>query len=191
MNLPKINISIDGVKYDNSFNTDVSIDRTNLDEEFSTQAEKYAFYAFLAANAKSSYERHKFALEQIYAAIDHEKRTEAEAMKAANPKFKYTEKMVESEVITDKRYTAKKNEMFDARLLADQLNAASAAIAQRKDMLVQLGLGHRTTNAPTRAMEAQQESVHTIIRENKAAKEEAAVVNNGEKPKQRRRPRSV
>ncbi len=197
MKLPKIDISIDGVKYDHSFSTDIAIDSTNLDDEFCTQAEKYAFYAFLAAQAKSSYERHKFELEQTYATIDHEKRAEGDAIRAQNPKFKHTEKMVENEVITDQRYTDKKIETLNAKLLSEQLDKAAASIAQRKDMLVQLGLGHRTTNAPSRAMESQAQSAHEIIRKNKedkaeaAAAEPAAPTTSGAKPRQRRKPRSA
>ena len=163
-------ITIEGVKYDHDFNKDVLIDQTQLEEEFSTQAEKYAFYAFLAARARAAYEHNKFALEQIEAALDHEKRSGHEQVKMQNAKHKYTEKMIEGEVITDKRFKDKKKEVLDARLLSEQLDKAAGAIAQRKDMLIQLGLGARIGNAPARVVDQHADAAHDVIAANKESK---------------------
>jgi hypothetical protein len=170
MNLPKIKIEIHGIEYDNTFADDIRIDRTNLDEEFATQAEKYAYYAFLAEEAKSAYEFLKFEVEQLYATVDHEKRMAAEAVKAQNKSFKYTETMCANEVITDKRYVDKKGEMLNAKKLAGQLDQAAKSVAQRRDMLQQLGANTRNSMQPTRAVEQRAEAAHDIIAQNQASK---------------------
>ena len=174
MKLPEIKIEIRGIEYDNSFADDVQIDRTNLDEEFATQAEKYAYYAFLAEEAKAVHERSKFELEQAYAVIDHEKRMCAAATKAANPKFKMTEKMVENEVLTDRRYGEKKEAVLKAKLLAGQLQQAAIAIAQRRDMLQQLGASARIGQLPTRALEPKQTHARDIVAANQEPADEPA-----------------
>jgi hypothetical protein len=166
--LPEIQIIINGVTYDNSFARDILIDRTMLDDEFARQPETYAYYAFLAEDAKAVFERKKFALEQVYARLDHEKRMAADAMKAQNPKFKMTEKMVENEVITDDRYTEARNDMLDAKLLAGQLDQAAKAISQRRDMLQQMGANNRVGQMPTRVMENKQEAVRDIVARSQA-----------------------
>lgn len=171
--LPEITITINGVTYDNSFARDILIDRTNLDEEFARQPEIYAYYAFLAEDAKAVFERKKFELEQSYARIDHEKRMAADATKAQNPKFKMTEKMVENEVITDPRYSEAKEAMLAAKLLAGQLDQAARAISQRRDMLQQMGANNRVGNMPTRVMETKQDTVRDIVAGNQDARRAA------------------
>jgi hypothetical protein len=191
MNLPIVRVEIEGVTYDHTFNDDVKIDPTNLDNEFCTQAEKYAFYSFIAAEARASMERKKLASEQIYAALDHKKRTEHEILKGKDPKHKYTEKMIENEVVTDPDYKKAKLALIDAKLLAEQLNSAAAAIAQRKDMLNQLGLGHRTVSASAsdRAQESLKASAKEVIRQNRQGTSSSD--NGTSPPSRRRRPRSA
>ena len=168
MNLPKIDITLNGVEYDHSFEDDVSIDRTNLDEEFSTQPTKYAFYAFLAEEAKYLADRQKAILENVYAAIDTEKRTNASTLLAQNPKHKHTEKMYENEVKGDARYKDTLEAYHKAKLLAGQLDVASRAIAMRRDMLMQMGATARLGAVPTRVMEAKRDNAKTIIAKQKS-----------------------
>jgi len=162
-NVPTFEITIGGVTYDNSFEDDVSIDQSRLNDEFCNQAEKYAYYAFLSEKAKGKYEFQKFELEQIYARVDAEKRMQAMQAQAQNPKFKYTEKMCENEVVTDKRYVEAKHECLRFKELSGQLQQAAIAIAQRRDMLIQLGANDRQGNTPQRIMEQQQEHAKAVM----------------------------
>jgi hypothetical protein len=167
MNLPDFEIKIGGIEYENSFRKDVRIDRTNLDEEFATQPEKYAYWGFIAEMSKARFYTLKFELDDLYARVEFEKRQTADAMKASNPKFKYTEKMCESEVITDARYAAKKLEMLEAQKLAAMVGRAAEAIAQRVTMLNQMGANVRVTEAPSRVMEQQHQVAKDVIVKNK------------------------
>lgn len=139
MKLPEIKITLNGVEYEHTFNTDVQIDRTNLDDEFASQAEKYAFYGFLAEQAKHNAEHRKHILENVEASLDSEKRAEAERTKSMLKSFKYTETMCHNEVISDPRYKEHQKAWMDAKLLAAQLDICAKAIAMRKDMLKELG----------------------------------------------------
>lgn len=157
--LPQIEITMDGITYDNTFSSDIAIDVTNLQDELATHAEKYAYYAFLAATARAKAAYAKMELEQLYARVDFEKRKAAGNV----PGFKYTEKMCENEVITDQRYIEQKKKALDANLLADQLDEAARAMAQRREMLVQLGGISRQQMSPQRVVEQQQGVVESLI----------------------------
>lgn len=163
MQLPDMEITLNGVTYDNSFQSDVSIDRTNLDEEFATQAEKYAFYAFLAEEAKFIAARKKAHMDNVYAQLDHEKRTVAQNLKQQNPKFKFTETMCENEVKTDDRYQQAHLDYLKATKLAGQLDVAKRAIAMRRDMLIQMGASARIGVAPNQVLNALEENAKQQI----------------------------
>lgn len=167
MKLPEIKIQINGIEYDNSYTSDIRIDRTNLDEELSSQAEKYSYYAFLAAEAEFIHACKKQELERLYGHLDYEKRSAAAAAKEGGSAVKWTEKMYESEVITDKRYTALAKEVLEARLLADQLKVCANGFAQRREMLISLASGHRNSLLPHRVIEEQTETTKEIIRQNR------------------------
>lgn len=174
-------IEIDGIEYNNSFQNDIRIDRTNLDEEFTTQGEKFAYWGFLAEAAKARYHMLKFELDGLAANVESEKRKAADAARIMNPKFKYTEKMCESEVITDDRYQVKKLEMLDAQKLAGYLARFAEAIAQRMQMLCQMGANVRVATTPDRVMEQQHQVVKNVITNSK----------NSSKSKSRRKPKKV
>jgi len=157
--LPNIEIKLDGIEYAYTFSEDISVDRTNLEEELSTQAEKYYYYAYLATTARTKALFKKAELEQMYARVDNEKRNLAKTV----PGFKYTEKMCENEVITDPRYVALQTAYFEADLLANQLDECARAMAQRRDMLIQLGGITRQTMSPTRVVEQQRDVAETLI----------------------------
>lgn len=166
MNLPEIQIIIKGIKYENTFNDDIKIDRTNLDDELSTQAEKYAYYAFLAEEAENLVSLKKAELDQLYAKIDCEKRSQAISLQAQNKGFKYTETMCENEVITDPRYVQVQSELHKSQLLAGQLKVCATAFSQRREMLVSLGMRNREMTMPTKVLNKKEEQVHAIIAEN-------------------------
>jgi hypothetical protein len=183
MQLPHIEIIIDGVTYDNTFARDVMIDRTNLEVELATHAERYAYYAFLAATARAKEAIKKMEKDQLYARVDFEKRRAAQQV----PGFKYTEKMCENEVITDPRYTTLSEEYITAKLLADQLEECARAMAQRREMLVQLGGISRQQMAPQRVVEQQAAVVERVIASNRAPAPPPPVTEEDEPPPMRRR----
>ena len=175
MKLPEFIITINGITYDHTFDEDVRIDRTNLDEEFSDQSRRYAYYSFLAEDAKHCYERKKAALDQVYATLDFEKRQQAAGLQAQLPKFKYTEKMCENEVKSDDRYQEMLEEVHNAKKLAGQLDVASRAIAMRRDMLMQMGATARATLAPQRVLDSGRAAVKEVIAQGRRKPK-----NNGE-----------
>lgn len=163
MKLPDIKIEINNIVYENTFNDDIRIDRTNLDVELSTQAEKYAYYGFIAAEAEFIYSVKKQELERLYSQLDGEKRNTVLSAKARGTEIKYTEKMYENEVITDSRYTEQAKEVLKARLLADQLKVCAQSFAQRREMLISISAGHRGSLLPHRVLETEAEVVRDII----------------------------
>ena len=164
--IPSMKIDLDGISYDHNFGEDVKIDRTNLDHEFSTQAEKYAYYSFLAAEAHHLVDTMKSRLENVYAVVDAEKRANAAALLAAGTKAKYTETMYKNEVIGDQRYKDAQSQYHQAKKLVNQLDVASRSIAMRKDMLMQLGAAARIGAAPQRVLQAQGNHARQIIGNN-------------------------
>lgn len=193
--LPDINITIDGVTYESTYNDDVHIDHTNLEQEFLTHAEKYTYYAFLAAAARDKAVRKKDILAQIYAVVDSEKRTAPKA-----PGLKYTETMYENEVKTDPRYKQAQTEFNDAELLANQLQQVAIGMAHRRDMLIQLGGMARQSMAPTRIVEQHAQTAQDLIAQTRAAQQapslpppvaeapEPSTVEGSEPPRRRRQP---
>ena len=159
-------IQLAGITYDHDFASDVRIDRTDLEEEFSTQAEKYAYYSFLSAEAKYLCDRQKSVLDNVYAVIDAEKRANAAALLANGAKLKYTEVMYKNEVIGDDRYKEAQKNYHAAKKLADQLEVASRSIAMRKDMLMQMGASSRVGSAPRSVAQQQNKAVREIIGNN-------------------------
>jgi hypothetical protein len=162
-------IDIGGVVYENSLMDDIRIDKTNLDEECATQAEKFAYYGAAAELAKSREAYLKNDLDVLYAQIEHEKRQAANTMQIANSKFKFTEKMCESEVITDKRYQAKKKEYLDAKKLTGLLTVGKDAFNHRREALISLGANQRVGANDTRILK---QTVKSQIAEKKSNKNE-------------------
>ncbi len=148
----KLEISLNGKKYESDAANDLRIDRTVLDEEFATQHMRFAYYGTLHEMAKDKVVRLKVALETLYAQLDHEKRQAAAGLKTSNPGFKYTEAMCENEIKTDQRYQAKNMEYLDAMQTSGVLGVAREAFAQRKDMLISLGANARSGTSDLRVL---------------------------------------
>ena len=157
-NLP---IEIDGVSYPNDIADHLRIDRTDLEEEFTTQPERYAYYASMEAIAKDKRARLKHGLELLYAQLDSEKRKEAQVLQVQNPKFKYTEKMCENEVKGDKRYQDMLREHLEAERLSNLLGAWRNAMDHRREVLISLGAHDRTGNMSTRVLAEQAKNTLT------------------------------
>lgn len=186
--LEQIELKIDGVTYPNRIARDLSIDRTNLEEEFLHQAERFAYYASMEALAKDRRGRLKAQLELLYAQLDSEKRQAANAMQAANPKFKYTEKMCENEVKGDTRYQSVMQEYHDADRLSNLLGAWRNAMDHRRESLISLGAHDRTGNFSTRVLAEQ--AKQTLTNKAQSQPEEQPKPTEATQPttKTRRRP---
>jgi len=131
-------IVINGVEYPNSFDFDVKVDRTNLVEEFADHSKKYAYWSTLCALAKDQEARDKRKLEVLYAITDGNVRQEL-----IENKVKFTEKMVENSVKTDKEYQLQHLRYLKSKCLADRLKGMEQAFAARKEMLISLGAHDR------------------------------------------------
>jgi hypothetical protein len=128
-------ININGVSYKNTLSEDLTIDKTDLDQEFMEHAREHAYYGTLAEIAQSNAERWKYRLEVLYASIDSEKRMEGMEAQSHNPKLKFTESVYENLVKSDKRYQEGMKEYLDAKELAGKLSAAAKAFDKRTETL--------------------------------------------------------
>jgi len=133
-----VQVTINGISYSSSLEDDIKIDPSDLDAEFVEQSRKYAWWAILSEMAKDLVSKQKYDLDILYAQLDHEKRSQALVAKV-----KLTEKMVENEVITDKRYQAKMKEYLESKRQYGVLQAGREAFTQRKEMLISLGANYR------------------------------------------------
>lgn len=132
----------------NPIEEDVKINPADLEHEFTGHAEKYAWWAFLSEHAKAEVEELKNNLAVLYAQLDFQVRDKArqEEEVAASQKrkpIKYTEKMVESEVLTSKEYQEATKHYLTAKKQAGLAAAGRAAMEHRRDMLLQIGANYR------------------------------------------------
>lgn len=172
-------LTVNDKDWGNPIADDVQIDNGNLDQEFLGQAEKYAWWAFLTEHAKDQVNQIKSELDVLYARLDHKVRTKAQiaAVDAKAKKqvpVKYTEKMVENEVITSNEYQELVARYNDAKKQAGLATAGMMAMNQRRDMLLQLGANYRTEGQadPIILKEAAREKAARYAEERERRKEE-------------------
>jgi len=134
----EVQTEIGGVEYNATLEEDIEIDPSDLDAEFVEQPRKFAWWAMVCELAKDQLARRKYDLEKLYAVVDADRR-----MDAVKSKVKKTERMIENEVITDKRYQQAKLDMLDAKRQHGILYAGKQAFEQRKEMLISLGANYR------------------------------------------------
>ena len=120
------------------FAFEVEINDQDLNNEFKTQAAKFARYAEMEAQAKAKLMAAKLRLEVV----------DSEMSKKFREKFqsegtKPTEKMIQSEVLVSKQYQVAHQALINATRDVDLARAAKEAFMQRKDMLIQLGSTRR------------------------------------------------
>lgn len=125
--------------YESTLDEDLFINRNDLNSEFSSHAEKFAYYSTCFELASDKLRRYEVELKRLYAVLDANKRSEL-----INAGVKYTEKMIENSVITDDAYRALQDEALDAERQVGLLKAARDAMAQRKEMLISLGANQRS-----------------------------------------------
>lgn len=161
--LVNVQVVIDNVEYPNTYADDLSIDRTNLEDEFVSHSERYAYYATLAEMADDRADRLKEDLEHLAAKLDVQVREKAKNIQVADPKFKMTETMVENEVKNSAEYHAAQKDYQDARTLAKLLKNAPHAFAHRRDMLIELGKTSMSSHTDPRVQQGKQQIVKNII----------------------------
>lgn len=137
-----------GKERGNPIDEDVKINPVDLTYEFETHPEKYAWWAFLAEHAKAEVEDLKNRLNVLYAQLDFQVRDKArqeeEVAKSQKRKpIKYTEKMVESEILIAGEYQDLAKELIRTKKVAGIAAAGRAAMDHRRDMLLQIGANYR------------------------------------------------
>jgi len=142
------NLVVAGEERGNPIEEDVRVNPADLEYEFETHPEKYAWWAFLAEHAKADVEMMKNQLSVLYAQLDFKirdkARQEEELAKTQKRKpIKYTEKMVESEVLTSAEYQEAMTAYLEAKKTAGLAAAGRDAMNHRRDMLLQIGANYR------------------------------------------------
>ncbi len=114
------------------------INITELSVEFRNQATKFAVYAKAAAVAEARLIGAKFRLELVEAEMSKKFRTVLSADGA-----KPTEKAIQTEVLLSTEYCEAQESYIAAVEISKITKGAKETLAQRKDMLIQLGAAQR------------------------------------------------
>lgn len=122
----------------NAFKKDTLVTELNMDQAMMDQAGLRAYYGALAAYAEGQAARTKAKFEIIEAKLYDEHR---KILAASGEKV--TEKMVESAVKTDPRWLQGKNVVIEAETIAQVNKGLTFSLADRRDMLIQLGADRR------------------------------------------------
>lgn len=121
------------------FKAETAINDTNLDKCFMEQSALRAYYGTETVKAEAQYNRVKRKFEVIEAKLyDEHRRLLAEAGEA-----KITEKMVENAVKSDPRWELASDRVIEAESIFGVAKALTVSLADRRDMLIQLGANAR------------------------------------------------
>ncbi|HCJ8610312.1 TPA: hypothetical protein NV728_001976 [Escherichia coli] len=150
----------------NEFKKETQVKDYNLDSCFMEQSSLRAHYGAMAARAEAQASTAKVKFEVLEARLyDHHRKilTDAGA--------KVTEKMVENAVKTDPRWMAGKENVIEAETIASVNKALAISLADRRDMLIQLGADRRDeSKGQARLLAAQNERDSMTNRAEDAAK---------------------
>lgn len=150
----------------NEFKKETQVKDYNLDSCFMEQSSLRAHYGAMAARAEAQASQCKVKFEVLEARLyDHHRKilTDAGA--------KVTEKMVENAVKTDPRWLAGKENVIEAETIASVNKALAISLADRRDMLIQLGADRRDeSKGQARLLAAQNERDSMTNRAEDAAK---------------------
>jgi len=126
---------IDRELYDmlQKFDKYVKIDEDDIVKELSKFSAIYGFFAVKLAKFQMLTEKAKFDLNRLQAELDSEYR-----QKFREEGTKVTEKMIESEIITDERYIEKQEFYQNLREVFLVLQKAVDSLSTKKDMLISL-----------------------------------------------------
>lgn len=132
------------------FIKDTRIDPVDLDDAFIKQSSIRAYWGAIAAEAEAKAVRAKMARDSKEALVSKKYRDDAAVTGA-----KLTEKALDSMVKLDPEYIKACHEFVDADLQANIARSFVASLADRKDMLVQIGADRRDeTKGQMRMMQA-------------------------------------
>lgn len=135
------------------FNKDTKLTEATLDQAMMEQAGLRAFYGSQAAYAEAQHMRLKARFDVLEAKLYDEHR---KALAASGEKV--TEKMVENAVKLDSRWLQGKNAVIEAETIASVNKSLVISLADRRDMMIQLGADRREEfKGATRILEAQSE----------------------------------
>lgn len=150
----------------NEFKKETQVKDYNLDSCFMEQSSLRAHYGAMAARAEAQASTAKVKFEVLEARLyDHHRKilTDAGA--------KVTEKMVENAVKTDPRWMAGKENVIEAETIAAVNKSLAISLADRRDMLIQLGADRRDeSKGQARLLAAQAERDGMTNRAEDAAK---------------------
>lgn len=122
----------------NEFKKETQVKDFNLDSCFMEQSSLRAHYGAMAARAEAQASTCKVKFEVLEARLyDYHRKTLTDAG------AKVTEKMVENAVKTDPRWLAGKENVIDAETIAAVNKSLAISLADRRDMLIQLGADRR------------------------------------------------
>lgn len=151
----------------NAFNRETKLTEATLDNAMMEQSGLRAYYGSQAAQAEAQHARLKVRFEVLEAKLYDEHR---KVLAASGEKV--TEKMVENAVKLDGRWLKAKNTVIEAETVAAINKSLVGSLADRRDMMIQLGADRREEfKGATRVLEAQGE------RENLASRAKAAFRN--------------
>lgn len=121
-----------------TFQKDTLVTERNLDQAMMEQAGMRAFYGAQAAYAEGQASRTKAKFEILEAKLydEHRKRLSASGEKT-------TDKAIEAAVHMDPRWFAGKNAVIEAETIAQVNKGLTFSLADRRDMLIQLGADRR------------------------------------------------
>jgi len=130
----KLKYSIDVVE----FNKETKLTEATLDNCMIEQSGLRAFYGAQAANAEAQHARLKARFEVLEAKLYDDAR---KSLAAAGEKT--TEKMVENAVKMNPKWLQAKNAVIEADTIANINKSLVASLADRRDMMIQLGADRR------------------------------------------------
>lgn len=122
----------------NQFNRDTKLTEATLDAAMMEQAGLRAFYGSQAAQAEAQHSRLKVRFDVLEAKLYDEHR---KALALGGEKV--TEKMVENAVKLDARWAKAKNAVIEAETIASINKSLVISLADRRDMMIQLGADRR------------------------------------------------
>lgn len=150
----------------NAFKKETQVKDYNLDSCFMEQSSLRAHYGAMAARAEAQASTSKVKFEVLEARLyDHHRKVLVDAG------AKVTEKMVENAVKTDPRWLAGKENVIEAETIASVNKALAISLADRRDMLIQLGADRRDeAKGQARLLAAQAERDNQADRATNAGK---------------------
>lgn len=138
---PSTSASPSGLKYFvdvREFNKETKLTEATLDNCMIEQSGLRAWYGAQAANAEAQHDRLKAKFDVLEASLyDHHRKELAASGE------KTTEKMVENAVKLDPRWLKGKNAVIESETIANINKALVGSLADRRDMMIQLGADRR------------------------------------------------